>query len=78
MTVTNGMTGNAVPKRRLAEWQYTPSVTQGTGVLTWPCRSRSCSRQPSATSKAVTLRVSRLNSTPIKWIGSPPPRYFAA
>ncbi len=35
-------------------------------------------RQPAATSNAVTLRVSRLNSTPIRWIGSPPPRYFAA
>ena len=35
-------------------------------------------RQPSATSNAVTLRRSRLNSTPIRWIGSPRPRYFAA
>ena len=35
-------------------------------------------RQPSATSNAVTLRVSRLNSTPIRWIGSRRPRYFAA
>ena len=35
-------------------------------------------RQPSATSNAVTLRASRLNSTPIRWIGSPRPRYFAA
>ena len=35
-------------------------------------------RQPAATSNAVTLRVSRLNSTPIRWIGSPPPRYLAA
>ena len=34
--------------------------------------------QPSAASNAVTLRVSRLNSTPIRWIGSPRPRYFAA
>ena len=35
-------------------------------------------RQPAATSNAVTLRVCRLNSTPIRWIGSPRPRYFAA
>ena len=35
-------------------------------------------RQPAATSNAVTLRRSRLNSTPIRWIGSPRPRYFAA
>ena len=34
--------------------------------------------QPSATSNAVTFRVSRLNSTPIRWIGSPRPRYLAA
>ena len=34
--------------------------------------------QPSAISNAVTLRVWRLNSTPIRWIGSPPPRYLAA
>ena len=34
--------------------------------------------QPSATSNAVTLRVSRLNSTPIRWIGSPSPRYLSA
>ena len=34
--------------------------------------------QPSATSNAVTLRVWRLNSTPIRWIGSPRPRYLAA
>ena len=34
--------------------------------------------QPAATSNAVTLRVSRLNSTPIRWIGCPRPRYFAA
>ena len=34
--------------------------------------------QPSATSNAVTLRVLRLNSTPIRWIGSPRPRYLAA
>ena len=35
-------------------------------------------RQPSATSNPVTLRVWRLNSTPIRWIGSPRPRYLAA
>ena len=40
--------------------------------------ARAGSRQPAATSNAVTLRVSRLNSTPIRWIGSPPPRYLAA
>ena len=32
-------------------------------------------RQASIASNAVTLRVSRLNSTPIRWIGSPRPRY---
>ena len=35
-------------------------------------------RQASATSNAVTLRVSRLSSTPIRWIGSPCPRYLSA
>ena len=35
-------------------------------------------RQPSATSNAATLRVWRLNSTPIRWIGSPRSRYLAA
>ena len=39
---------------------------------------RAASRQPGATSNAVTLRVSRLNSTPMRWIGPPPPRYLAA
>ena len=34
--------------------------------------------QAPATSNAVTLRVSRLNSTPIRWIGLPPPRYLSA
>ena len=39
---------------------------------------RRADRQPAATSNAVTLRVSRLNSTPMRWIGPPPPRYLAA
>ena len=34
--------------------------------------------QPSATSNVVTLRVSRLNSTPIRWIGGPSPRPAAS
>ena len=34
--------------------------------------------ESSATSNAVTLRVLRLNSTPIRWMGSPRPRYLAA
>ena len=34
--------------------------------------------QASATSKAVRLRKARLNSTPIRWIGSPPARYLSA
>ena len=42
----------------------------------WP--SGWCAPQPSATSNAVTLRASRLNSTPIRWIGSSRPRYLAA
>ena len=31
-----------------------------------------------AAADGVTLRVWRLNSTPIRWIGSPRPRYLAA
>ena len=34
--------------------------------------------ESSATSNAVTLRVLRLNSTPIRWMGSPRPLYLAA
>lgn len=34
--------------------------------------------QASATSNAVMFRVSLLNSTPTRWIGSPRLRYFAA
>ena len=34
--------------------------------------------QPAATSKAVTLQVSRLNSTPSRWIDTSRPRYLAA
>ena len=45
------------------------------GAMGREARSR---RQPSATSNAVTLRVLRLNSTPIRWMGSPRPRYLAA
>ena len=35
-------------------------------------------RQASATSNAVTLRVSRLSSTPMRWIGSARLRYLSA
>ena len=42
------------------------------------CHRVGYARQPAATSNAVRLRVWRLNSTPIRWIGSPRPRYFAA
>ena len=41
-------------------------------------RDRRGRHQPSATSNAVTLRVWRLSSTPIRWIGSPRPRYLSA
>ena len=34
--------------------------------------------QPRSTSNATTLRVSRLNSTATRCIGSPRPRYFSA
>ena len=34
--------------------------------------------QASAVSKAVMLRLARLNSTPTKWIGSPAARYLSA
>ena len=34
--------------------------------------------QPDSTSNATTLRVSRLNSTATRWIGSPAPRYLSA
>ena len=34
--------------------------------------------QARSTSNAITLRVSLLNSTPIKWIGSPDARYLSA
>ena len=34
--------------------------------------------QARSTANAVTLRVSRLNSTPIRWIGSPDARYLSA
>ena len=43
-----------------------------------PCADSTVLPQPSATSKAVRLRVSRLNSTPIRWIGSPRARYLSA
>ena len=42
-------------------------------------QTRRCDRsQPLATSNAVTLRVWRLNSTPMRWIGSSRPRYLSA
>ena len=47
----------------------------GSRVSTCPALVR---RQASTASKAVTLRVSRLSSTPIRWIGSPRPRYLSA
>ena len=34
--------------------------------------------QASATSPAVRLLVARMNSTPIRWIGSPVARYMSA
>ena len=39
-----------------------------------------CRRPPQtrSTSNAVTLRVSLLNSTPIRWTGSPDPLYLSA
>ena len=49
------------------------SIGTATGTRTVFARG-----QPAATSKVVTLRVSRLNSTPSRWIGSGPPRYLAA
>ena len=77
---------------RVAGHTSTSMSSIGTAPSSTLIRSRCCTagassrhrmagaggRQPSATSNAVTLRRSRLNSTPIRWIGSPRPRYFAA
>ena len=50
-------------------------ATAGRGAGT---RLPSASGQASAASNAVTLRVSLLSSTPIRWIGSPYARYLSA
>ena len=55
--------------RRDARDSQTPDMT--------PSKSRA-RRQASAISKAVTLRVSRLNSTPTRCTGDPEARYLSA
>ena len=44
----------------------------------WADGLAAASAQPAATANAVTLRVSRLNSTPIRWMGWFRWRYLAA
>ena len=48
----------------------------------WPCRGTECrggaQAWSAATANAVTLRLWRLNSTPIRWMGAPRWRYLAA
>ena len=85
--VTNPRQGRRTPTRK-SGWAKSgagrrapSSAGDGFGALARTCRGRlrgRAHRQPAATSNAVTLRVSRLNSTPIRWIGLPPPRYLAA
>ena len=57
-------------------------------ISSWRCAAFSLSRTPNGTSRrkdqarstsnATRLRVSRLNSTATRWIGSPRPRYLSA
>ena len=48
------------------------------GRLATGRRLASLGPQAVAVSKATMLRVSRLNSTPMRWTGRPEARYFAA
>ena len=73
---------HAVHSPRAGDGRGGPQVAPSK-VVPPPCRGRRIRRmsdggQPSASSKAVTLRVSRLISTPIRWIGSPRLRYLSA